>query len=45
MCIRDSLWGVLVPALLNACAGIVAGGLVLAGVTAVKHLRGRSTTA
>ena len=39
------LWGVLVPALLNACAGIVAGGLVLAGVTAVKRLRGRSTTA
>ena len=39
------LWGVMVPALLNACAGIVAGGLVLAGVTAVKRLRGRSTTA
>ena len=39
------LLGVLVPALLDACAGIGAGGLVLAGVTAVKRLRGRSTTA
>jgi len=39
------LWEALTAALLNAAAGIVAGGLVLAGVTAVKRLRRRSTTA
>ena len=37
------LWGLLVPNLLNAVVGIVAGGLVLAGVTLVQRLRGKST--
>ena len=37
------LWAVLVPNLLNALVGIVAGGLVLAGVTLVQRLRGKST--
>ena len=37
------LWEVLVPNLLNAVVGIVAGGLVLAGVTLVQRLRGKST--
>ena len=37
------LWAVLVPNLLNAVVGIVAGGLVLAGVTLVQRLRGKST--
>ncbi|WP_298211622.1 DUF808 domain-containing protein [Acidovorax sp.] len=37
------LWAVLVPNLANAVIGIVAGGLVLAGVTLVKRLRGKST--
>jgi uncharacterized protein len=37
------LWEVLVPNLLNAVVGIVAGGLVLVGVTLVKRLRGKST--
>jgi len=32
-----------VPNLLNAVVGIVAGGLVLAGVTLVQRLRGKST--
>ena len=36
------LWGLLVPNLLNAVVGIVAGGLVLAGVTLVQRLRGKS---
>ncbi len=36
------LWSVLVPNVLNAVVGIVAGGLVLAGVTLVKRLRGKS---
>jgi hypothetical protein len=33
------LWAVLVPSLLNALIGIVAGGLVLAVVTLVAWLR------
>ena len=37
------LWAVLVPNLLNAVVGIVAGGLVLAGWTLVQRLRGKST--
>ncbi|MNL75654.1 Inner membrane protein YedI [compost metagenome] len=37
------LWEVLVPNLLNAVVGIVAGGLVLAGVMLIKRLRGKST--
>ena len=37
------LWAVLVPNLLNAVVGILAGGLVLAGVTLVQRLRGKST--
>ena len=37
------LWAVLVPNLLNAVVGIMAGGLVLAGVTLVQRLRGKST--
>lgn len=36
------LWEVLVPNLLNALVGIVAGGLVLAGVMLIKRLRGKS---
>ena len=36
------LWEVLVPNLLNAVVGIVAGGLVLAGVMLIKRLRGKS---
>jgi len=39
----NGLWEVLTPALLNALAGIVAGGLVLCGVELVKRLTGRST--
>jgi len=39
----SGLWAVLTPALLNALAGIVAGGLVLCGVELVKRLTGRST--
>ena len=35
-----ALWDVLVPNLLNAVIGIVAGGLVLAGVTLVQRMRG-----
>jgi predicted DNA repair protein MutK len=38
------LWHVLVPNLLNAVVGIVAGGLVLAGVLLVKRLRGKSAS-
>ena len=37
------LWKVVVENLLNAVVGIVAGGLVLAGVTLVQRLRGKST--
>jgi len=37
------LWAVLVPNLLNAVVGIVAGGLVLVGVKLVQRLRGKST--
>ncbi len=37
-----ALVGVLVPNLLNAVAGIVAGGLVLAGVKLVQRIRGKS---
>ena len=37
------LWQVLVVNLLNAVVGIVAGGLVLAGVKLVQRLRGKST--
>jgi uncharacterized protein len=37
-----ALWDVLVPNLLNAVVGIVAGGLVLAAVTLVQRLRGKS---
>jgi hypothetical protein len=33
------LWQVLATQLLNALAGVVAGGLVLAGVTLVQRLR------
>ena len=36
------LWQVLAENLLNAVVGMVAGGLVLAGVTLVQRLRGRS---
>ena len=36
------LWEVLVPNLLNAVVGIVAGGLVLAGVMLVQRMRGKS---
>ncbi len=36
------LWQALAPALLNALAGIVAGGVVLAGVTLLKRLHGRT---
>jgi predicted DNA repair protein MutK len=36
------LWRVLVPNLLNAVVGIIAGALVLAGVTFVQRLRGKS---
>ena len=39
------LWAVLVPNLLNAVVGIVAGGLVLAAVTLVQRLRRKSITA
>jgi predicted DNA repair protein MutK len=35
------LWSFLVPNLLNALVGIVAGGLVLAGVTLAQRLRGK----
>jgi hypothetical protein len=38
------LWQVLTPALLNAVAGIVAGALVLGGVTLLKRLRGSRAT-
>lgn len=37
------LWKVVAENLLNAVVGIVAGGLVLAGVTLVQRLRGKST--
>ena len=37
-----AVWEVLVPNLLNAVVGIIAGGLVLAGVTLVQRLRGKS---
>ncbi|MBV7540957.1 DUF808 domain-containing protein [Acidovorax sp. sic0104] len=36
------LWELLVPNLLNAVVGIIAGGLVLAAVTLVKRVRGKS---
>jgi len=36
------LWEVLVPNLLNAVVGIIAGGLVLAAVTLFKRVRGKS---
>lgn len=36
------LWAVLVPNLLYAVVGVVAGGLVLAGVKLVQRLRGKS---
>lgn len=36
------LWAVLVPNLLNAVVGIIAGGLVLAGVTLFQRMRGKS---
>ena len=39
----SGLWAALTPPLLNALAGIVAGGLVLAGVTLGKRLAGRTT--
>ena len=39
------LWAVLVPNLLNAVVGIVAGGLVLAAVTLAQRLRRKSITA
>jgi predicted DNA repair protein MutK len=39
-----SVWQVVVPNLLNAVIGIIAGGLVLAGVTLVQRLRGKTTT-
>lgn len=38
------LWHVLVPNLLNAVVGIVAGGLVLVGVLLVKRIRGKSAS-
>lgn len=38
------LWHVLVPNLLNAVVGIVAGGLVLAGVQLVQRIRGKSAS-
>ncbi|RZJ10025.1 MAG: DUF808 domain-containing protein [Acidovorax sp.] len=37
------LWGVLVPNLLNAVVGIIAGGLVLVGVKLVQRVRGKSS--
>ena len=37
------VWKVVAENLLNAVVGIVAGGLVLAGVTLVQRLRGKST--
>ena len=37
-----SLLGVLVPNLLNAVVGIVAGGLVLVAVQLVQRIRGKS---
>lgn len=37
------LWAVLVPNVLNAVVGIVAGGLVLLGVKLVQRLRGKPT--
>lgn len=36
------LWQSLIPALLNAVAGLIAGGLVLAGVSLVKRLFSRT---
>jgi uncharacterized protein len=36
------VWAVLVPNLLNAVVGIVAGGIVLLGVKLVQRLRGKS---
>ncbi len=39
------LWQVLIPALLNAFAGILAGGVVLAGVALLARIRGRATAA
>ena len=39
------LWAVLVPNLLNALVGIIAGGLVVAVVTAVQKMRGKSAAA
>lgn len=36
------VWGVLAPNFINAVVGVVAGGLVLAGVTLVQRLRGKS---
>ena len=35
------LWSFLAPNLLNAVVGVIAGGLVLAGVTFVQRLRGK----
>ena len=37
-----TILGVLVPYLLNAVVGVVAGGVVLAGVTLVQRMRGKS---
>ena len=39
---KAGLWAVLVPNLLYAVVGVVAGGLVLAGVKLVQRLRGKS---
>ena len=39
------LWAVLVPNLLNGVVGIIAGGLVLAVVTAVQKMRGKGAAA
>ena len=39
------LWAVLVPNLLNAVVGIIAGGLVVAVVTAVQKMRGKGAAA
>lgn len=40
--VLSSIFGVLVPNLLNAVVGVVAGGLVLAVVTLVQRVRGKS---
>ncbi len=39
------LWAVLVPNLLNGVVGIIAGGLVVAVVTAVQKMRGKGAAA